>query len=236
MEPKEHLREHLKGPLLSRLRQAAALCLWEKGAVKVDTREPFKLASGNFSPIYVNCRLMVSDPDFLRLFGAVAALILSRRGARCDAVAGGETAGIPFAVALAGDLAKPALYVRKKPKDYGIATRLEGELPFPGARVLLVEDLITDGGSKMTFIEALRSAGAVVEDALVLFDREQGGTELLASQGVRLHSVTDRKTAFAVGHSAGLLDQDAVTSIEIYFRDPAAWHIARGLEFRGSET
>ncbi len=123
-------------------------------------------------------------------------------------MAGGETAGIPFAVALAGDLAKPVLYVRKKPKDYGIATRLEGELPFPGARVLLVEDLITDGGSKLTFIEALRDAGAVVEDALVLFDREQGGTEVLATQGVRLHSVTDRKTAFAVGHSAGLLDAD----------------------------
>lgn len=235
MDQRDGLREQLKGPILSRLRQAAALCLWEKGAVKVDTRQPFRLASGNFSPIYVNCRAMIADPEFLRLFGAVAAMVLDRRGARFDAVAGGETAGIPFAYSLGRDLGKPSLYVRKKAKDYGIATRLEGELPFAGARVLLVEDLITDGGSKMTFVEALRAAGAVVEDALVLFDREQGGTELLAGQGIRLHSVTDRRTAFAVGHSAGLLDEHAVTSVEDYFRDPAAWHAARGFAFQKTE-
>ena len=233
--PKD-LREQLKGPLLSRLRQAAALCLWEKGAVKVNTREPFRLASGNLSPIYVNCRTMISDPDFLRLFGAIAAMLLERRDARFDAVAGGETAGIPFAVACAAAFAKPALYVRKKAKDYGIATRLEGELPKAGARVLLVEDLITDGGSKLTFLEALRGAGAVVEDALVLFDREQGGSELLASHGVRLHSVTDRRTAFAVGHSAGLLDEIAVSSIDDYFRDPAGWHAARGYPSQAAEA
>jgi orotate phosphoribosyltransferase len=236
MEQQEDLRERLKGPLLSRLRQAAALCLWEKGAVKVNTREPFKLASGNLSPIYVNCRAMVADPAFLRLFAAVSAMILERRGARFDALAGGETAGIPFAYALGTELAKPALYVRKKAKSHGIATRLEGELPAPGARVLLVEDLITDGGSKMTFIEALRAAGAVVEDALVLFDREQGGTELLAREGVRLHSVTDRKTAFAVGHSAGLLDETTISSIEDYVRDPAAWHAARGYQYQAAEA
>lgn len=236
MDHPEGLREQLKGPILSRLRQAAALCLWEKGAVKVDTRKPFRLASGNLSPIYVNCRAMISDPEFLRLFGAVAALVLDRRGARFDAIAGGETAGIPFAYSLGRDLGKPTLYVRKKAKDYGIATRLEGELPAHGARVLLVEDLITDGGSKMTFIEALRTAGAVVEDALVLFDREQGGTELLAGQGVRLHSVTDRRTAFAVGHSAGLLDESAVSSVDDYFRDPGAWHAARGFAFQKAEA
>jgi orotate phosphoribosyltransferase len=110
MDQHEDLRERLKGPLLSRLRQAAALCLWEKGAVKVNTAEPFRLASGNRSPIYVNCRARVADPAFLRLFAAVAAMILERRGARFDALAGGETAGIPFAYALGTELSKPALY------------------------------------------------------------------------------------------------------------------------------
>ena len=235
MDNHEGLREQLKGPILSRLRQAAALCLWEKGAVKVNTRQPFRLASGNLSPIYVNCRAMISDPEFMRLFGAVAAMVLDRRDASFDAVAGGETAGIPFAFALGRDLGKSALYIRKKAKDYGIATRLEGELPFAGATVLLVEDLITDGGSKLGFIEALRAAGAVVKDALVLFDREQGGGQLLAGHGIRLHSVTDRRTTFAVGHSAGLLDETAVSSTEDYFRDPAAWHAARGYEYRSAE-
>lgn len=219
--------ERLNGPILSRLRQAVALCLWEAGAIKVDAAMPFTLASGLRSPIYVNCRQVLADPDFLRLFVAVAANILARRRAVFDAVAGGETAGIPFAYALGTALAKPTVYVRKKAKDYGLANRVEGRIA-PGARVLLVEDLITDGGSKATFLEALAEVGAHVTDALVLFDREQGGSEELGRRGVRLHSVTNRSIAFQVGQSAGLLDETALRSVEEYFGDPVRWAERRG--------
>jgi len=125
------------------------------------------------------------------------------------------------------------VYVRKKEKGYGLASRVEGRLE-PGSRVLLVEDLITDGGSKLGFLDALAEAGGKVEDALVVFDREQGGAEVLGERSVRLHAVTDRSAALAAGEAAGLLDGEARRSVETYFADPEAWHRERGFPFQAA--
>ncbi|MEM7357313.1 MAG: orotate phosphoribosyltransferase, partial [Acidobacteriota bacterium] len=210
-------------PILSRLREAIAFYLWRLEAVRVSPDEPFRLASGNRSPIYVNCRRVISEPGFMQLWSAAALLICEGRGLEIDAIAGGETAGIPFAAYLAPTLARPMVYVRKKAKGYGIASRVEGHLD-EGSRVLLVEDLITDGGSKVGFLEAIRAAGGEVHDALVLFDRQQGGSELLAGHGTRLHAVADRATTLAAGQAAGVLSAAASTTVEEYFADPAGWH------------
>ncbi len=218
---------------LDRLREAAALLLWQYEAVRVRPEEPFRLASGNRSPIYVNCRRLISEPVFLGLFTSAARLLLERRGALPDVVAGGETAGIPFASVLASALGRPMVYVRRKAKGYGLASRVEGHLE-AGSRVLLVEDLITDGGSKLGFLDALAEAGGEVGHALVVFDREQGGAELLGERGVRLHAVTDRSAALAAGEAAGLLDDEARRSVEGYFADPEAWHRERGLPFQAA--
>ena len=222
--------EALTGAIVSRLRQTVALFLWEHQAIRVSAEQPFKLASGNMSPIYIDCRRVVSDPCFMRLYNTAAATLLQRRAASFQVVAGGETAGIPYGAYLASALSLPFIYIRKKPKGYGTTSRLEGMLP-AGSDVLLVEDLITDGGSKIGFLDAVRDAGAKVTDALVLFDREQGGTELLASHGVTLHSVCDRTTAFAMGNSAGLLDDLTRESCNDYFRDPEVWHAKRGFTY-----
>ena len=136
-----------------------------------------------------------------------------------DAVAGGETAGIPYAAYLARDLDLPMLYVRKKAKGYGMASKVEGRLE-PGWRVLLVEDLVTDGGSKLGFVDALRAGSAAVDDALVLFDRQQGGERVLAEHGVRLHSVTDLATTLAVGEAATVLPTEARAEVDRYLADP----------------
>lgn len=209
-------------PVLRRLREAAALMLWELGAVQVRPREPFRLASGNLSPIYVNCRRVISEPVFLQLFCAAAHRLLERRRVDCDALAGGETAGIPFAGYLAAALALPIVYVRKKAKGHGLANRVEGHLE-PGQRVLLVEDLITDGGSKLGFLDALAAAGGEVHDALVLFDRQQGGDRLLGERGVTLHAVVDRATTLAAGEAEGLLSAEERAAVDEYFRDPNRW-------------
>ena len=212
--------------LLHHLRQAAALGLWRAEAVRVNVQEPFTLASGKKSPIYVNCRRLISSPALLGLFTAVVGVLKEEGALAFDAVAGGETAGIPFAAYLARDTGKPMLYVRKKPKGYGIASRVEGVLPAVAEgspRVLLVEDLITDGGSKVGFIEALREAGATVEDALVLFDRQQGGAETLAQHGVRLTSVTDLTTALAAAEGAGTLNAEDLAAVRAYLADPKGW-------------
>lgn len=216
-------------PVLSHVRQAAALYLWRLEAVKVRPEQPFRLASGNWSPIYVNCRRAISEPAFMQLFTVAARLFLETAGRVPQAIAGGETAGIPFASYLAASWGLPLVYVRKKPKDYGIASRVEGRLE-PGARVVLVEDLITDGGSKLGFLDALTQAGGEVSDAVVLFDREQGGREALAERGIALHAVTDRSTALAVGEATGLLTQAERAMVEAYFEDPEGWHRERGLE------
>ena len=217
---------------LHELRRRAARAFWEAEAIRFAAEEPFELASGNRSPIYINCRLLISDPAFMRLFTRTAAEVLRAADVRLDAVAGGETAGIPYAAYLARDLDLPMLYVRKKAKGYGIASKVEGRIT-PGWRVLLVEDLVTDGGSKMGFVEALRAAETEVTDALVLFDRLQGAGDLLAGHGISLHSVTDREIALTEGEATGALSERGRAEIEAYFADPAAWHAARGLEFTG---
>lgn len=216
-------------PILHHVRQAIAAYLWRLQAVRVNTAEPFRLASGKPSPIYVNCRRAISEPAFMQLFTVAARLLLETVGRVPQAIAGGESAGIPFAAYLAAAWGLPMVYVRKKPKDYGIASRVEGRLE-PGVRVVLVEDLITDGGSKLGFLEALAEAGGVVSDAVVLFDREQGGREVLAERGVALHAVTDRTTALAAGEAAGLLTGAERAVVEAYFADPAGWQRERGLE------
>lgn len=217
--------------VLLRLRQALALMLWEMEAVRVRPDEPFQLASGNLSPIYVNGRRVISDPAFMQLFCATSRLLLERRGVAFDAVAGGETAGIPFASVLSAALGCPMAYVRKKPKGYGMGSQVEGHLE-KGQRVLLVEDLITDGGSKKTFIDALEAADFAVDHCLVFFDRQQGGEARMDRWGVRLHSLADRDTTLDVGVEAGYLDTEGRASVDAYFADPRAWHQARGLEFK----
>lgn len=216
---------------LDRLREAAALLLWRYEAVQVRPGEPFRLASGNASPLYVNCRRTISEPAFMDVFVAAARLICERAGVAPDVVAGGETAGIPYASYLAAALGRPLVYVRKKPKGYGTGSRVEGHLE-PGSRVLLVEDLITDGGSKLGFLDALAEAGASVRHALVLFDRQQGGAATLAARGVALSSVTDLETTLRTGEEAGLLTAEARRSVDAYLNDPAAWHRERGLAYQ----
>ena len=224
--------ESIADPVLARLREAAALVLWELEAVKVRPADPFRLASGNSSPIYVNCRRLISEPGFMELFVAAARRLTRASDVRFDAVAGGETAGIPFAAYLASAFAQPMVYVRKKTKGYGLASRVEGHLE-PGAVVLLVEDLITDGGSKLSFLDALAEAGATVSDALVVFDRQQGGAETLGARGVRLSSVTDLETLLRTGEETGLLSPEDRRSVDDYFRDPESWHRERGLDYQG---
>lgn len=212
------------------LRERVARSLWEAEAVKVDFDQPFELASGNRSPIYVNCRLLISDPAFMSLYVEAATAVLAAGGVEFDAVAGGETAGIPYAAYLAQASGRSMLYVRKQAKGYGIASKVEGRLE-AGWRVLLVEDLITDGGSKLGFVAALRAGNGVVDDALMLFDRQQGGERVLGDQGVRLHSVTDRATTLSVGQALEALTAEQSGEIDRYFTDPALWHAARGFAF-----
>jgi len=146
-----------------------------------------------------------------------------------DSVAGGETAGIPFAAWFAERLGLPMQYVRKKPKGFGRDARIEGLLN-PGDRVLLVEDLATDGGSKVSFIDAIREAEAKIEHCFVIFfyDIFPVARQIMADAGVTLHYLTTWRDVLAVAAEQGRLTKAQITTIEAFLNDPAAWSAKHG--------
>jgi len=212
------------------IRETVALLLWDAEAVKVNLEKPFKLVSGNYSPIYINCRLAISHPILMNLFTTFAQAICEHNAIQVDVIAGGETAGIPFASYVAKGLSLPMVYIRKAKKDHGIASLIEGTLP-KDSKVLLVEDLITDAGSKLHFIDAIQSSGAIVENTLVLFDREQGGKDILKKHGLQLYAATDMSTVLTVAKDANLLPTSQLESVRDYLSDMHAWHKKKGLKF-----
>jgi orotate phosphoribosyltransferase len=158
------------------------LRLFDIGAVKFGE---FTLKSGRVAPVYVDLRILVSDPAALRQAGEK--LVEQLRLLQFDRIAGIPYAGLPLGVAAAliGDY--PLCYARKEAKEYGTRRLIEGG-PQAGERIALVDDVITDGGAKLEAAAPFRGAGLVVEDVLVLVDREQGGAELLRQHGLTLHS------------------------------------------------
>ncbi|MFQ3549118.1 MAG: orotate phosphoribosyltransferase [Armatimonadota bacterium] len=146
----------------------------------------FKLKSGIISPVYVDFRVLISKPELLLEVGNALSEKAKKIG--CDRVAGIPYAGLPIGVAcsIAGGI--PLIYPRREAKDYGTSKQIEGEYN-AGEKVLVIDDIITDGASKIEAITPLQNAGLVVEDILVIVDRQQGGSEILKSKGYNLHSL-----------------------------------------------
>jgi len=208
-----------------------ASLMWEAQAFKVSIQEPFRLVSGNYSPIYVNCRALISIPFAMDMISAFMHWFFVHYEINADIVAGGETAGIPFAAVISQKLNKPMVYVRKKTKEHGEMATVEG-LITKDNYVVLIEDLITDGRSKLSFIQTLSEAGAKVNTCLVVFDRDQGGSTLLASEGVALYFLTDLNTTLKIGRETHQIADIQYNEIQSYLRDPARWHNSRGLTYK----
>jgi orotate phosphoribosyltransferase len=154
----------------------------------------FTLVSGDKSPIYVDLRALPSNPQSFDTVTSGLAELAKSAGA--TVLAGMETAGIPLAAAMAIKLKRPMIYVRKKTKDYGTKSRIEGVIK-PNDRIILVDDLMTRGTSKMDFIEAVKEGGNEVKDLAIVLDREQGGADELARVGVKLHKLVTLKELLA---------------------------------------
>jgi len=159
--------------------------LLRTGSLKFGT---FKLASGILSPYYVDLRLIPSNPEaFQRTVTMYVSVLEPNLIKRAQRLAGVPTAGIAYAAAVALNLAKPLLYVRKEPKEHGRERRIEGLLQ-PGDRVIVLDDVATTGANLLEASEAIRGEGGVVEDAVVLLDRQQGAAENMRENGVKLHA------------------------------------------------
>jgi orotate phosphoribosyltransferase len=209
----------------------AARILLETKAVLFRPDEPFIFTSGRASPVYVDCRHLISFPRARAALMDMAVDLLARDAGyeAFDAVAGGETAGIPFAAWIAERLSLPMVYVRKKPKGFGRNAQIEGSFP-EGARVLLVEDLATDGGSKLNFINALRTAGAQVSHCFVVFHYGifPQSVESLAAEGVRLHGLATWHDVIETAEADGYFTPETIAEVRRFLADPVGWSKAHG--------
>lgn len=200
-------------------------------AVNFRPEDPYTFTSGWVSPVYIDCRKLISYPTERRhvIEKAVALLRQEADLGSTDAVAGGETAGIPYAAWIAEALSLPMLYVRKEPKGFGRNAQIEGHFD-EGARVLLVEDLATDGASKVNFINALRSAGARVDDAFVVFFYGifPGVLEGLQGTSVRLHFLATWWDVIQVAEEGRYFSTGTIAEVRRFLADPVAWSAAHG--------
>ncbi|TVQ35365.1 MAG: orotate phosphoribosyltransferase [Geminicoccaceae bacterium] len=211
--------------------RTTARMLLEVDAVSFRPDPPYRFTSGWASPVYIDCRRLISYPRLRRqLMKVAAAQVQETIGYEAfDAVAGGETAGIPFAAWLADQLMLPMLYARKQPKGFGRNARIEGNLR-EGQRVLLVEDLATDGVSKLAFADALREAGAVVEHVFVVFYFGVFPHSLatLSNAGLRLHTLATWHDLLAEARLQAVFAPEILDEIEGFLNDPIRWSAAHG--------
>ncbi len=211
--------------------EMTAKMLLEIDAVRFRKDQPYMFTSGLASPVYIDCRKLISYPRIRgTLMDFAASIVLRDIGfEKFDAVAGGETAGIPFAAFLADRLSLPMQYVRKKPKGFGRDAQIEGDLE-EGQRVLLVEDLTTDGGSKINFCEALRRAGAVVSDTLVIFyyDIFPETREKLIEHDLRLHYLATWWDVLDVSKQNANFAADMLDEVQKFLENPLGWSADNG--------
>ena len=216
-------------PPKDEIARLTARMLLETEAVLFNAEEPFTYASGLKGPTYIDCRKLISFPRIRStLMDFLACTVLREAGFEAfDNVAGGETAGIPFAALVAERLGLPMSYVRKKPKGYGRNARIEGVMT-EGSRVLLVEDLTTDGGSKLSFVDAIRETGATCAHTAVIFYYGifPQTEKTLGDHGVSLHHLCTWWDVLAEAKAQGAFDARTLSEVESFLTDPAAWRAA----------
>ncbi len=209
-----------------------ANALIQTKSVLFNASDPFTLKSGKKSPVYIDCRRLVSFVEERnKLMNHAARLLESDIGGdKLDILAGGETAGIPYGAYISDRLKKPMIYVRKEPKGYGRMAQIEGFMPEKNnagkkPNVILIEDLQTDGGSKKIFVKALREAGAEVDHAFVIFHygifdaSEQNMKEL----GIKLHSLCTWWDVLEVAKTNNYFDEKTLSCVESFLNDPLVW-------------
>ncbi len=216
-------------PDKAEIARLTARMLLEIEAVHLNAEEPFTLSSGLPSPTYIDCRKLISFPRIrATLMDFLTVTVMRDAGFEAfDNIAGGETAGIPFAALVAERMALPMTYVRKKPKGYGRNARIEGAMT-EGQRVLLVEDLTTDGGSKISFVDAIRETGATCGHTAVIFyygifpETEK----TLGDHGVTLHHLCTWWDVLAEAKQTGAFSQATLDGVEAFLHAPRAWQDA----------
>lgn len=191
---------------------------------------PITFKSGIKSPVYCDNRRFPFWPEqWAKVIRGFEGLI-AERGIAVDVVGGVEAAGIPHSAALGFAMRLPSVFIRKELKEHGTKKRVEGG-DVTGRRVVLVEDLVTTGGSSLAAIEALRAEGAVVSDCLAIISYDfPEAVEMFARAGVRLHATTTFPVVLACAIEHGMIDEAGAAVVLDWLNEPRGWAKRQGLE------
>jgi len=198
--------------------------LIEIESVQFSFNKHFILTSGLKSPVYVDCRKIISFVNERDYIMKESIKYFKENKLKFDLVAGGETAGIPYAAIISEKLKMPMLYVRKKPKGFGKNQQIEGEFR-DKQNAILVEDLATDGGSKVIFVEAMRKAGLTVKDVFVIFyyDIFNFENSILSKLNVKIHSLCTWKDIISVMERKKSFSSNDIKNLKEFLSNPDDW-------------
>lgn len=193
-------------------------------SVKFSFENHFTLTSGLKSPVYVDCRKIISFIDERELIMNEALSYFEKNKIQFDLVAGGETAGIPYAAIISEKIKKPMVYIRKKPKGFGQNQQIEGNFK-EKEKAILIEDLATDGGSKVVFVEAMRKAGLIVNDIFVIFYYDIFNLEnsVLSKLNVNIHSLCTWKDIISVIEKKNIYKENDIKNLKKFLSNPDDW-------------
>jgi orotate phosphoribosyltransferase len=207
-----------------------AKILLEIKAVTLSPQKPYRYASGILSPIYCDNRLLMSYPDKRRKIIAYLAELIKERHLEFDVVAGIASSGIPHAAWLADKLGKPMIYIRKETKEHGKENLIEGKLD-KGQRVLIVEDLVSTGGSSINGVEAVRSQGGVVNHCVAIFTYEmEKAKDAFRNANCELITLSNFTTLIKTAKEMEYIGPEESGKVLAWNKDPQNWGRKMGLE------
>ncbi len=177
----------------------------------------FKLSSGITSPYYIDLRIIPSYPEAYEIVSDTYIRKINELNIKFDKICGIAVSGLPLASLIAYKLRKPLIYSRKEKKEYGTKSFIEGILE-KGEKILVIDDVITTGESIIRTIKALREIGAIVEKAIVLIDREQGGFEKLKENNIELISIIKASQIFDILFNKKLIPKEKYGKILEYIK------------------
>ncbi|PLR77575.1 orotate phosphoribosyltransferase [Bacillus sp. V3-13] len=205
------------------MKKKIAAGLLEIGAVSLQPDDPFTWASGIKSPIYCDNRLTLSFPKLRSEIAAGLKEIIEDKFSDAELIAGTATAGIPHAAWVSDLMNLPMCYVRSKPKGHGKGNQIEGKAE-RGQKVVVVEDLISTGGSVITAVEALREAGCEVLGVVSIFTYQlEKGAELLDKAKITVYSLTDFSTLADIAAEKGFINMEDREKLAEWRNDPSNW-------------
>ena len=207
---------------MSYSKQLAEIVL-EIGAVKIDAQRPFTWASGYKMPVYNDNRLLLGNPEHRALVTAGMQSLITAANIQVNAVAGTATAGIPHATSLANALKTPLIYVRPAPKEHGKQNQIEGILK-KGDAVIVVEDLISTGGSALKAVEAVRQAGGKVDHCFCIFHYGfQKAVDQFQQAHCQMHPLLTFELLVQTGQKTGKISAGEKQVLDDWYKNPFEW-------------